>query len=62
MLKRGGGGRGNYVKRVPGKDDIDEKGVPEGCSGCIRLEQWTVVWGRGGRMRVGCEEAGRRKD
>ncbi len=41
-------------------DDIDEKGVPEGCSGYIRLKQWTVVGEVGGRMRVGCEEAGRK--
>ncbi len=46
VLKRGGGGRGNYAlagKRVPARDDIDEKLVPEGFSGYIRLEQWTVV-------------------
>ncbi len=55
MLKRGGDGGGNYVlgKRVLGRDDVDEKGVPEGCSGYIRLKQWTIVREAGGRMRVG---------
>ncbi len=58
MLKRGGGGGGNYVlgKGVPGGDDIDEKEVPEGCSGYIRLKQWAVVG------KAGCGGGGGKDD